>query len=113
VWQFTLEEFEKPYKQALIAEKLNSAIDALEQLYEFSLVGFYRPGGKGYGGSEYVFKYKEPKTKFDTSATRFRVHPGLIDVLGLKRFTVADAEDKSSGHEPSSGIDAPPMGLAR
>ena len=72
---------------------MRSVTEALEDLYEFSLLGFYRPGGKGYGGSEYVFKYKEPKTKFDGSSTRYRVHPGLIDVLGLKRFTVAEAED--------------------
>lgn len=94
VWQFTPDEFTKQYGQAGLA---GSASEALEELYEFSLLGFYRPGGKGYGGSEYVFKYKEPKTKFESSSTRFRVHPGLIDVLGLKRFTVGEQDDDSAG----------------
>ena len=97
VWQFAPEEFSKHFNQAKLAAKLASANEALEQLYEFSLLGFYRPGGKGYGGSEYVFKYKEPKTRFEHSATRFRVHPGLIDVLGLKRFTVGESEDGAVG----------------
>ena len=59
--------------------------EAIERLYEFSFVGFYRAGGRGFGGSEYVFKYREPRTRFDSTALRFRVHPGLIEVMGLKR----------------------------
>jgi hypothetical protein len=97
VWQFSVEEFARQYNQAKIAAEVSSVVDALQQLYDFSLLGFYRPGGRGYGGSEYVFKYKEPKTRFDASAARFRVHPGLIDVLGLKRFTVAGSEDGDEG----------------
>lgn len=97
VWQFSPEEFEKQYSQARVAAQLGPVTEALEQLYDFSLLGFYRPGGKGYGGSEYVFKYKEPKTRFEPSSTRFRVHPGLIDVLGLKRFTVGEPENGAAG----------------
>jgi hypothetical protein len=97
VWQFSVEEFAKQYHQARIAAAVGSVPDALQQLYDFSLLGFYRPGGRGYGGSEYVFKYKEPKTRFDPSAARFRFHPGLIDVLGLKRFTVAGSENEGEG----------------
>lgn len=97
VWQFAPEEFAKHYSQAKFAAQVGSVNDALEQLYDFSLLGFYRPGGKGYGGSEYVFKYKEPKTKFELTSTRFRVHPGLIDVLGLKRFTVGESDDVDAG----------------
>jgi hypothetical protein len=92
VWQFTLEDLEKQYASKPPAQGVSGPKDALEQLYDFSLIGFYRPGGRGYGGSEYVFKYKEPRTRFDPTATRFRIHPGLIDILGLKRFTMADSQ---------------------
>ena len=62
----------------------------LEQLFDFSIIGFYRVGGKGYGGSEYVFRYREPRVAFDATAPRFRIHAGFIDALGLKRFTMSD-----------------------
>jgi len=65
-------------------------ISILEKLYSYSIIGFYRAGGRGYGGSEYVFRYKEPRTKFDPTAFRFRVHPGLVEVLGLKKSTAAE-----------------------
>ena len=83
-WQFTREEFETAYNTSLPTSDKNYQ-SALNELYAFSILGFYRPGGRGFGGSEYVFRYKEPQTQFDSSALRFRVHPGLIEVLGLKR----------------------------
>ena len=84
LWQFTSEEFTRYCEERKIAEGA-SISGILASLYDFSIIGFYRPGGKGYGGSEYVFRYKEPRTGFDPTATRFRAHPGLIDHLGLKR----------------------------
>jgi energy-coupling factor transporter ATP-binding protein EcfA2 len=84
-WQFIIGDFEREYKASLFQLE-KSILDALHELYAFSVVGFYRPGGRGFGGSEYVFKYKEPQTRFDSLAARFRVHPGLIEVLGLKRI---------------------------
>jgi hypothetical protein len=89
VWQFDFEQFERHYDANPVPD--HGARAALQDLFDFSLVGFYRPGGRGYGGSEYVFKYKEPRTRLDPAATRFRIHPGLIDVLGLKRFTMGAA----------------------
>jgi hypothetical protein len=83
-WQFERAEFEAVHKQQRTSSEL-SASEALEKLYEFSFVGFYRAGGRGFGGSEYLFKYREPRTRFDPTATRFRIHPGLIEVMGLKR----------------------------
>jgi hypothetical protein len=44
-------------------------------------------GGSGYGGSEYIFKYKNTRSQFEESARNYRVHPGLVDFLGLKRST--------------------------
>jgi hypothetical protein len=84
IWQITIGDFEKEFN-ATLPNSEKSVQEALYELYAFSVIGFYRPGGRGFGGSEYVFKYKEPQTKFDSSAARFRVHPGLIEVLGLKR----------------------------
>jgi len=84
LWQFTPEDFTKYCVERKISEGAEIS-SVLKSLYDFSIIGFYRPGGKGYGGSEYVFRYKEPRTGFDPTATRFRAHPGLIDHLGLKR----------------------------
>jgi len=93
VWQFGPQEFEAKYgEMAPTLSKPAGPKAALQELYDFSLIGFYRPGGRGYGGSEYVFKYKEPRTRLDLAASRFRIHPGLIEVLGLKKFTVSAGE---------------------
>jgi len=59
----------------------------LNDLFEFSLIAYYNPGGGGYGGSEYVWLYKDPRARFNEAATSFRIHPGLKEVLGLKKFT--------------------------
>jgi len=83
-WQFEREEFDAAYKVQYAGAGL-SPPDALEKLYEFSFIGFYRAGGRGFGGSEYMFKYREPRTRFDPTSTRYRIHPGLIEVMGLKR----------------------------
>jgi hypothetical protein len=83
-WQFERPEFDQTYK-VQYPEAVLSPSDVLEKLYEFSFIGFYRAGGRGFGGSEYMFKYREPRTRFDPTSTRFRSHPGLIEVMGLKR----------------------------
>jgi hypothetical protein len=83
-WQFDREEFGATYK-VQYPEAVSPAVDVLEKLYEFSFIGFYRAGGRGFGGSEYTFKYREPRIRFDPTSTRYRIHPGLIEVMGLKR----------------------------
>ena len=83
-WQFDKSEYEETYEQHYEKSTITPS-EAIERLYEFSFVGFYRAGGRGFGGSEYVFKYREPRTRFDSTALRFRVHPGLIEGMGLKR----------------------------
>lgn len=83
-WQFERAEFDSTFKEQYPASgQLPSEV--LEKLYDFSFVGFYRAGGRGFGGSEYMFKYREPRTRFDPTSSRFRIHPGLIEVMGLKR----------------------------
>ncbi|MFH0984135.1 MAG: hypothetical protein V1882_01215 [Candidatus Omnitrophota bacterium] len=64
-------------------------MEILKELFSFSVIGFYRAGGGGFGGSEYVFKYKEGRARFDETAEKFKLHPGLMDVLGLKKFSRA------------------------
>ena len=60
-------------------------IDTIRRLFEFSVVAYQKTGGIG-GGSEYVWRYVDTGARFDEAATYFRVHPGLIEVLGLKRY---------------------------
>lgn len=76
-------EFER---QRDLMPEVSDARQLLRHLYEFSIVAFYRPGGRGFGGSEYISKHKFPDEDFDVTATKFQVHPGLIEVLGLKKF---------------------------
>lgn len=61
--------------------------ESLKKLFEFSIIGYYKAGGRGYGGAEYIFKYKNTRAQFEEEAKSYRVHPGLIDFLGLKRAT--------------------------
>ena len=71
--------------------------EILAELFEFSVVGFYQPGGGGYGGAEYVFRYKSPQAKFNPNATSYQVHLGLQEAFGLKRYrrTTHEVADES------------------
>lgn len=64
-----------------------TATEMLSHLFEYSVVGYYRPGGGGFGGAEYVWKYKERRSLFNENATSYRVHPGFMEVLGVKKFS--------------------------
>lgn len=57
---------------------------ALEELFEYSVVSYLKPGGRG-GGSEYVWRYKDPRARFDSTIDSFRVHPGFKEALDLIR----------------------------
>ncbi len=62
-------------------------MEMLRHLFEFSVVAYQRTGGVG-GGSEYVWRHLDGRARFDEAATNFRVHPGLLEALNLKKFTV-------------------------
>lgn len=79
-----LEEFEKKKNSF---PDIKNPMQILKELFEFSVIGFYRAGGGGYGGSEYIYKYKDLRAQFDETAQKFRLHPGLMDVLGLKKYS--------------------------
>ncbi|HCI5893303.1 TPA: hypothetical protein NPN47_002183 [Klebsiella pneumoniae] len=83
-WQFEKSTFEIVLSQ-IFSKSDKTPSEALEELYDYSFIGFYKAGGSGYGGSEYVFKYRDSRASFSHASTRFRIHPGLIEVLGLKK----------------------------
>ncbi|MUT65963.1 hypothetical protein [Paenibacillus sp. NEAU-GSW1] len=81
---FSLDNYEKSFEAC--AARLNitdNGSTVLERLYEFSVVGFYKPGGGGYGGSTYCFRYTDPKIKFNPKAANYKVHPGFKEYLEL------------------------------
>ena len=88
-------DFELGDFETVCAQRANTvpggkdAMAILRELFEFSVVGFYQAGGQGYGGSGYVWKYQNPRARFNEAATRFKVHPGFREVLGLKMWSRA------------------------
>lgn len=86
--QFDTEDFENAIekKKSLFNDEITT-YESLKNLFEFSIIGYYKAGGGGYGGSEYVFRYKSARSQFEEGSKSYRVHPGLIDFLGLKRST--------------------------
>lgn len=86
--QFTRDDFDDACKnrERIIPDGYDPS-KILSDLFEFSLIAYYNPGGGGYGGSEYIWRYKDSRARFNEAATSFRIHPGLKEVLGLKRFT--------------------------
>ncbi|WP_141240471.1 P-loop ATPase, Sll1717 family [Pantoea agglomerans] len=84
-WQFDKDIFENTC-QTVYPSSGKSFNESLEALYDYSFIGFYKAGGSGYGGSEYIFKYRDSRTSFSHTASRFRIHPGLIEVLGVKKL---------------------------
>ncbi len=85
--QFERSDFDEAcQKRALFLGADKQAIDILAALFRFSIIGCYAPGG-GAGGSEYILKYKDPSARFNEAATAFRIHAGLKEVLGVKKWT--------------------------
>ncbi|HEX6205868.1 MAG TPA: hypothetical protein VFZ29_08695 [Solirubrobacterales bacterium] len=90
--RFTREEFTQVYADLKLERRLGLSVDgALELLYRFSILGFTKIGGAGYGGSSTAFRYKNPSISFDPAATSLAVHPGLKEALEL----VEAGEDKT------------------
>jgi hypothetical protein len=85
---FTLDDFREAYEAW--SGRLTANVqpeEIVERLFDFSVVGFYRAGGSGYGGSEYVYKYVDQRVEFNRSAEKFRVHWGLVECLGLRQYS--------------------------
>ncbi|MBX3717416.1 MAG: hypothetical protein KF738_15570 [Burkholderiales bacterium] len=88
--QFTREEFDQACMRRSDLLGGATALSVLRQLFEFSLVGYQKTGGVG-GGSEYIWRYIDPTVRLDEAATSFRIHAGLMEALGLKKFRRGDA----------------------
>lgn len=58
---------------------------ALEALFEFSVIGYLATGGRG-AGSKYVWRYLEPRVRFNADAKTFQVHLGLKNEFDLKLY---------------------------
>jgi hypothetical protein len=86
--RFSLEEFEAAcLKRSDLLQEGEKSVTVLRRLFEFSVIAYQKTGGVG-GGSEYVWRYLDPRARFDEAAKLFGVHPGLIEGLGLKKFSV-------------------------
>jgi hypothetical protein len=78
---FSMKQFEEAWARFCEQTPSNiTALQALEFLYNFSIVGFHQRGG-----TKLTWKYKEVTRMFDRRATDFKVHPGLKKVLDLKK----------------------------
>jgi hypothetical protein len=58
--------------------------EVLEALYRFGIIAFGRRGGKGKGGTDEYWSYRDPDVTFDSEAPYFKVHQGLKESLDLK-----------------------------
>jgi hypothetical protein len=92
--QFSFESFERTWQRRPALRNID-AITGLANLFEFSVVGYLKPGGRG-GGSEYVWRYLDARARFNPAAEIFRVHPGFKEALDLSR-TIANAAAPSDG----------------
>ncbi len=89
--QFTLADFvEACEKRQRSLPPDIEHLTILSTLFDFSLVGYYSPGGGGFGGSEYIWKYKDVRSQFNEAALNYRIHAGLKEVLGLRKFTKSE-----------------------
>jgi len=95
-YQFDYEDFIEAFRirKSDFRDDFNES-SLLRILFEFSIIGYYRAGGSGFGGSEYIFKYKDLNSRFDENAVTYRIHPGLIETLSLKRSTKPKAKNNS------------------
>jgi len=89
--QFTREDFDQAcVRRADLLVDGATSLSVLRQLFEFSVVGYQKTGGVG-GGSEYIWRYIDPTIRLDEAATSFRIHAGLMEALGLKKFRRGDS----------------------
>lgn len=83
--QFSAETFRTVWNRRTSLSAIDASV-GLHELFEFSVVGYLKPGGRG-GGSEYVWRYLDPRARFNPVADTYRVHPGFKEALDLTRAT--------------------------
>lgn len=62
--------------------EVNDAERALEILYNYSVIAYLRPRPKG--GTDWIWKYRQPDQNFDRNAERFKVHLGFQEYANLR-----------------------------
>ncbi|WP_299397684.1 hypothetical protein [Pelagibius sp.] len=93
--QFSIEEFQHACdaRPELVPEG-KTPRKILGELFEFSVIGFYQSGGAGYGGAQYVFRYKDSRAQFNENAQTYQVHLGLLEAFNLKRYRRSDSTEE-------------------
>lgn len=81
--QFSLLQFQPLWEKRLALSTV-PALQGLSQLFEFSVIGYLKPGGR-HGGSAYVWRYEDSRARFNPAAETYRVHPGFKEALDLVR----------------------------
>ncbi|WP_267397386.1 MULTISPECIES: hypothetical protein [unclassified Sphingomonas] len=79
---FSREDFVEAYTRRKSSNNQVNADEALELLYQFSVVGYRR--GIGKGGSGWVFQYSDPHAGWDNGASLLKVHLGLKEFAKLR-----------------------------
>ncbi|MEL0211890.1 MAG: hypothetical protein VW891_15145, partial [Novosphingobium sp.] len=67
---------------------------ALEILFNYSIISYLRP--RPSGGTDWIWKYKQPDQNFDPNADRFKVHLGLQDFANLRAERRARKKEATS-----------------
>ena len=79
---FLREAFIREYSKKKSKGNPIEADEALRILHRFSVIGYEKRSG--YGGSSWTFLFEEPDAGWDSSANRFKVHPGLKEYAKLR-----------------------------
>jgi hypothetical protein len=79
---FSRDDFIESYEKRRTKKNEKDPEEALETLYNFSVIGYRR--GIGKGGSGWVFQYTDPQAGWDNGASRLKVHLGLKEFAKLR-----------------------------
>jgi hypothetical protein len=85
---FERQQFIEEYAKRKSRQNDVEAIQALELMYRFSVIGYETRSG--YGGTGWSFRYIDPDSGWDNSANRFKVHPGLKEYAKLRETRSAN-----------------------
>lgn len=83
--QFDAVTFERQEREDICARRRDlmppdyNAVKLLTDLFGFSVIGYYQAGRTGYGGAQYIFRYKQPRAMFNPNALSYQVHLGLLE----------------------------------
>jgi len=85
---FTADEFQAACEQRKLLLPGNVVVSSiLKDLFEFSVIGYYKAGGGGFGGAEFIWRYRDPRAQFNEVASQYKVHLGLKEALGMKQWS--------------------------